>query len=251
MNSGVPPTERNARTGELTPAGMTSCARWNSCWLRFISAHRESRVTGHEARVSSSRRENNALKRRAASLTSAAPNSAEITATPSAPAAISCGALSSVMPPMATTGVESRRLALAQQGERRAHRARLHAGGKEASECDIVGAQSLGLLREFEPVVAGGAKDLFRPEPRACRGERTVLSAQVQAVGIQGQREIEVVVDDERDLVLPAQREQRPSLQRVSTPRWPTCCGTAASARRRRAPLLPRRAGPACRRRRA
>lgn len=30
MNRGVPPTERNARTGELTPPGMTFCASWNS-----------------------------------------------------------------------------------------------------------------------------------------------------------------------------------------------------------------------------
>src|SRR5512144_2219477 len=30
MNRGVPPTERNARTGELTPPGMTFCATRNS-----------------------------------------------------------------------------------------------------------------------------------------------------------------------------------------------------------------------------
>src|SRR5258708_13174426 len=28
MNRGVPPTALNARTGEFTPPGMTSCARW-------------------------------------------------------------------------------------------------------------------------------------------------------------------------------------------------------------------------------
>src|SRR5260370_26718425 len=30
MNGGVPPTARNARTGEFTPPGMISCARWKS-----------------------------------------------------------------------------------------------------------------------------------------------------------------------------------------------------------------------------
>jgi hypothetical protein len=33
---GVPPTERKARTGELTPPGMWRWARSNSCWLREI-----------------------------------------------------------------------------------------------------------------------------------------------------------------------------------------------------------------------
>src|SRR5512139_964176 len=37
MNRGVPPTERNARTGEFTPPGMDFCARSNSCSLRFMS----------------------------------------------------------------------------------------------------------------------------------------------------------------------------------------------------------------------
>src|SRR5512135_1107873 len=37
MNRGVPPTERNARTGEFTPPGMDFCARSNSCSLRFMA----------------------------------------------------------------------------------------------------------------------------------------------------------------------------------------------------------------------
>src|SRR5260370_39670632 len=37
MKRGVPPTARNARTGEFTPPGMTFWARSNSCEL-FISA---------------------------------------------------------------------------------------------------------------------------------------------------------------------------------------------------------------------
>ena len=32
MNRGVPPTARNARTGEFTPPGVTACARSNSFW---------------------------------------------------------------------------------------------------------------------------------------------------------------------------------------------------------------------------
>src|SRR5439155_9602468 len=31
MKGGVPPTARKARTGEFTPPGMISCARWKSC----------------------------------------------------------------------------------------------------------------------------------------------------------------------------------------------------------------------------
>src|SRR5512143_1669706 len=34
MKRGVPPTARNARTGELTPPGITRWARSNSAWLR-------------------------------------------------------------------------------------------------------------------------------------------------------------------------------------------------------------------------
>ena len=36
MKRGVPPTERNARTGELTPPGMRAWARWNSSSDRLM-----------------------------------------------------------------------------------------------------------------------------------------------------------------------------------------------------------------------
>src|SRR2546422_622278 len=36
MNSGLPPTARKARTGELTPPGMTFCARLKSSSERFM-----------------------------------------------------------------------------------------------------------------------------------------------------------------------------------------------------------------------
>src|SRR4029079_7951937 len=38
MKRGVPPTARNARTGELTPPGITRCARAKSCALRSPAA---------------------------------------------------------------------------------------------------------------------------------------------------------------------------------------------------------------------
>src|SRR5437867_5281012 len=38
MNRGVPPTALNARTGELTPPGMTRCARANSSSERVIES---------------------------------------------------------------------------------------------------------------------------------------------------------------------------------------------------------------------
>src|SRR5215471_6179675 len=37
MKRGVPPTERKARTGELTPPGMVCWARSKSCWLRDMA----------------------------------------------------------------------------------------------------------------------------------------------------------------------------------------------------------------------
>src|SRR3712207_6672170 len=40
MNRGVPPTARKARTGELTPPGMTFCARANSSAERGASLTR-------------------------------------------------------------------------------------------------------------------------------------------------------------------------------------------------------------------
>ena len=50
-------------------------------------------------------------------MTSAASNSAEITATASAPASISVPALSGVMPPMATTGTFQRAFAVYSSGK--------------------------------------------------------------------------------------------------------------------------------------
>src|SRR5687767_12519819 len=37
MKRGVPPTARNARTGELTPPGMTRCARSNNEALLVVT----------------------------------------------------------------------------------------------------------------------------------------------------------------------------------------------------------------------
>jgi hypothetical protein len=37
MNRGVPPTEPNARTGELTPPGMTERARANNSSLLVVT----------------------------------------------------------------------------------------------------------------------------------------------------------------------------------------------------------------------
>src|SRR6185312_15081607 len=40
MKTGVPPTDLNARTGELTPAGMTCCESSNSVWFLDVMACR-------------------------------------------------------------------------------------------------------------------------------------------------------------------------------------------------------------------
>src|SRR5689334_3645828 len=46
MNRGVPPTEPNARTGELTPPGVTLPARSNSCSLRGVAEIVPSELSG-------------------------------------------------------------------------------------------------------------------------------------------------------------------------------------------------------------
>src|SRR6185436_15013871 len=56
---------------------------------------------------------NSAAIARAAAWTSAASNTAETTATMSAPASMACAALAEVMPPMATTGSAAARFACA------------------------------------------------------------------------------------------------------------------------------------------
>src|SRR5688572_28299829 len=48
MNTGSPPTERHARTGEFTPPGMTPCARSKISWLRLIDI---ARTVAHRLRV--------------------------------------------------------------------------------------------------------------------------------------------------------------------------------------------------------
>ena len=62
----------------------------------------------------------------------------------------------------------------------------------------MVGACRHRRFRQFQAVVTGGAKQLAGAEPGACRGNVTVVTAEMEARSIHGQRHIEVVVDDQR-----------------------------------------------------
>jgi hypothetical protein len=81
-----------------------------------------------------------------------------------------------------------------------------------AAEGDVVGTD-LGALGRARPVgVAGEAEDALRAERRARRRGRAVLAAEVGAVGIDGEREREVVIDDEGYAGGPAGVAQRQRL---------------------------------------
>ena len=176
---GVPPTERNARTGELTPAGIVRCARAKSSSLRL------SWCTLSIGRRSKQRRDRRAASARDARRGSSwRSNTAVITATRvGAGARPAPRALSAVMPPIATTGTPSA-FARAQQRDVRAPRAGLDAATRRS--CRTRRSRRLRRRRRFaraKIVVAGHAdQHALRPDARARGGHVAVVLAQVHAV---------------------------------------------------------------------
>ena len=140
--------------------------------------------------------------------TSGASKSEEITASMSAPAATASAALAGVMPPMAATGIRAPARGLAERGEPRANRLRLRRGGEHAADAHVVRARLGGRHGERDVVVAGHAEN--RPGQAAARLARVaVVAAEVDAVGAEGDCQLEVVVHDEGHAALAAQGEER------------------------------------------
>ena len=84
-----------------------------------------------------------------------------------------------------------------EQGKRCAHRAGLGGRGKHRAERDVVRAGGDGALGELGLVVARGAEKATG-QPRTRGGEVAVVPTEMHAVRADGERELEVVVHDER-----------------------------------------------------
>ena len=122
MNGGVPPTERNARTGELTPPGMraaragtvSGCVSLRArLWMtRVIRARRRKQ----RAEAARRRADVGRVEQRRDHRDAVGAGGDQLAAHSRA-----------VMPPIATTGSARPALRVAQERERRAHRAGLDA----------------------------------------------------------------------------------------------------------------------------
>src|SRR5882672_647518 len=179
MKRGVPPTARNARTGELTPPGIVFRERSNSrSFFEDMSAEQPReipRAPFDVRRIEQGADHGNRIDPRFDhGLRVLARN-----------------------PSDRNDGASQARLRFAVQGQGRSRRAGLGAGGKGATEGDIVRAGAACSYRKVELVVARRPQELVRAQPRPRRGDRHVLAAEVQAVGAERFRQIEVVVDDE------------------------------------------------------
>ena len=114
---GVPPTERKARTGELTPAGIVRCARANSSSLRLIAMLAVLAEVDARSRRRPARAARAAARRRRRRVEHRRDHGERVGA-----GADSARALSGVMPPIATTGTPSAARAVQQRRRRRAAR---------------------------------------------------------------------------------------------------------------------------------
>jgi len=91
----------------------------------------------------------------------------------------------------------------------RPDRAGLGDGGEEASEGDVVRSVPGGGESAVRLVVAGDADDRVVAEPGPGVGEGLVIPAEVDAVRPCGEREVDVVVDDEGHVPRAADLEER------------------------------------------
>ena len=164
--NGSPPTDLNARTGELTPPGISCWARANRAWERWWSS--DFIVVGRcDVRVTASAKQVAAGAPRPDRV--AASNTPLITATRSAPASIRDFALSGVMPPIATRGTPSAaRCSSSAGGALRAHPAWWAKGRTRRTRRSR--PRGLRPARQREVVVARCADD--RAQRRAARAPR-------------------------------------------------------------------------------
>ena len=125
-------------------------------------------------------------------------NSAVMTASASTPAAISGGALSSVMPPIAHDRAVERRARRAIQREGRADRAGLGAGSEGAAERDVIGARRERRVRQARAgySTTRRAACAARVAARAARRSPSV-PPRCDAVGVDCERELDRIVDDQ------------------------------------------------------
>ena len=117
-------------------------------------------------------------------------------ATQSAPAAIASDALSSVMPPIATSGTPSD-ARLAEQGQRRAGRTRFRLRSEHAAEGDMIGACGNRRARGIQARIARYPEQ-FPRQQAACSCDFAVVPADVRAVGIDRGGQRHIVIDDQR-----------------------------------------------------
>lgn len=133
-----------------------------------------------------------------------------MTARKSAPAATRPGALSGVMPPIATRG--SSRPALSRSRPGWARRASgLVPEGKEGAEGEVVGPGRGCGMGAAQVVVAGGTQ----AQAGGCGagfGQVAVVAAQVGTLGAYFERQPPIIVHYQRDAGLAAQRQHGPGL---------------------------------------
>ena len=134
---------------------------------------------------------------------SAARDSAEITATPSAPAAIVSPALLALMPEMAQIGNPGLRARTACAMARRpampigALASVLRAGGVHRANADIIEKLERSGLRLFDAAQAQ-PDDGRAPEQQARIGHRHIVLSDMHAVGFGRERDIDAVIDQQR-----------------------------------------------------
>ena len=220
INGGVPPTERNARTGELTPPGVKQLRR-----AKQFLAFSFSVMNRIALRIRASGGRN----------VGRVENSAEITATASAPASINCGALVCVIPPIATIGTSSFRFASeeAMSGDA------LHpASPATEKNCRTRRNRRRRAcpVRALDRVVARSADQFRAARARSRARENGVFAAQMHAAASTSARELQIVVDDERTHRDRAHAHTAPLPARGARCYRRSCCGIAQCARRLRAP---------------
>ena len=122
-------------------------------------------------------------------------------ATMSAPWATKGTEFSSVMPPITTTGSGNFSLGLRHNLGGRGHRVFLDARWIETTEGDVTGTGAVRLACQIHAAVTGCTDDFIRPDSGTHIGNRHVGAADVNAVSIKLETQVEMIVDDERTAI--------------------------------------------------